>query len=111
VQSVQELIALAKARPGKIDYGSGAKGTSLHLAAELFKQAAQQIPYIGTNDLIPDMLTGRVPVVFLSPLIAKEHVAQARVLALGVTSATRSPAWPNTPTIAEAGLPGYSMET
>jgi len=115
VQSVQELIALAKARPGKIDYGSGAKGTSLHLAAELFKQAAQvdlqQIPYIGTNDLIPDMLTGRVPVVFLSPLIAKEHVVQARVLALGVTSATRSPAWPNTPTIAEAGVPGYSMET
>ena len=114
VSSVQELIALAKARPGKIDYGSGAKGTSLHLAAELFKQAAQvdlqQIPYIGTNELIPDMLTGRVPVVFLSPLIAKEHVARARVLALGITSAKRSPAWPNTPTIAEAGLPGYSME-
>jgi tripartite-type tricarboxylate transporter receptor subunit TctC len=114
VASVQELIALAKARPGKIDYGSGAKGTSLHLAAELFKQAAkidlQQIPYIGTNELIPDMLAGRVPVVFLSPLIAKEHVAQGRVLALGITSATRSPAWPNTPTIAEAGLPGYSME-
>jgi tripartite-type tricarboxylate transporter receptor subunit TctC len=87
----------------------------LHLAAELFKQAAkvdlQQIPYIGTNALIPDMLTGRVPVVFLSPLIAKQHVAEGNVLALGVTSATPSPAWPDTPPIAETGLPGYSFET
>jgi tripartite-type tricarboxylate transporter receptor subunit TctC len=115
VKSVQELIAAAKAQPGRINYGSGAKGTSLHLAAELFKHAAnvdlQQIPYVGTNALIPDMLTGRVPVVFISPLIAKQHVAQGSVLALGVTSATRSPAWPDTPTIAEAGLPGYSFET
>ena len=115
VKSVQELIAAAKAQPGRINYGSGAKGTSLHLAAELFKHAAnvdlQQIPYVGTNALIPDMLTGRVPVVFISPLIAKQHVAQGSVLALGVTSATRSPAWPDTPTIAEAGLRGYSFET
>jgi tripartite-type tricarboxylate transporter receptor subunit TctC len=114
VQSVQELIALARAQPGKINYGAGAKGTSLHLAAELFKQAAkvdlQLIPYIGTNELIPDLLTGRVPVVFLSPLVAKQYATQGKVLALGVTSATRSPAWPDTPTIAEAGLPGYAME-
>lgn len=115
VKSVRELIALARSRPGKIDYGAGTKGTSLYLAAELFKQAAkvdmQHIPYNGTNDLIPDMLTGRVPVVFLSPLIAKQHVAAGKVLALGITSAQRSPGWPETPTIAEAGVPGYSMET
>ena len=67
-------------------------------------------PYKGTNDLVADLLTGRVPVVFLSPLIAKQHVAHSDVLALGITSATRSASWPETPTIAEAGLPGYAME-
>ncbi len=114
VKSVQELIALAKAQPGKINYGSGGVGSSPHLAAELFKQAAgidlQHIPYKGTNDLIADLLTGRVPVVFLSPLIARQHVADGEVVALGITSAQRSPTWPQTPTIAEAGVPGYEMQ-
>ncbi len=114
VKSVQELIDLAKAQPGKINYGSGGNGSSLHLAAELFKQQAkvdlQHVPYKGTNDLVADLLTGRVPVVFLSPLIAKQHVAHGDVLALGITSATRSASWPDTATIAEAGVPGYAME-
>ncbi|WP_213774461.1 tripartite tricarboxylate transporter substrate binding protein [Bradyrhizobium sp. dw_78] len=114
VKSVQELIALAKAQPGKINYGSGGVGSSPHLAAELFKQAAgidlRHIPYKGTNDLIADLLTGRVPVVFLSPLIARQHVADGEVVALGITSAQRSPTWPQTPTIAEAGVPGYEMQ-
>ena len=114
VKSVQELIDLAKAQPGKINYGSGGNGSSLHLAAELFKQQTktdlQHVPYKGTNDLVADLLTGRVPVVFLSPLIAKQHVAHGDVLALGITSATRSTSWPDTPTIAEAGVPGYAME-
>ena len=114
VKSVQELIDLARAQPGKINYGSGGNGSSLHLAAELFKQQAkvdlQHVPYKGTNDLVADLLTGRVPVVFLSPLIAKQHVAHGDVLALGITSATRSASWPDTPTIAEAGVPGYAME-
>jgi tripartite-type tricarboxylate transporter receptor subunit TctC len=114
VKSVQELIDLAKAQPGKINYGSGGNGSSLHLAAELFKQQAkvdlQHVPYKGTNDLVADLLTGRVPVVFLSPLIAKQHVAHGDVLALGITSAARSASWPNTPTIAETGVPGYAME-
>ena len=114
VKSVQELIDLAKAQPGKIDYGSGGNGSSLHLAAELFKQRAkvdlQHVPYKGTNDLVADLLTGRVPVVFLSPLIAKQHVAHGDVFALGITSATRSASWPDTPTIAEAAVPGYAME-
>jgi tripartite-type tricarboxylate transporter receptor subunit TctC len=114
VKSVQELIALAKAEPGKINYGSGGVGSSPHLAAELFKQTAkidlQHIPYKGTNDLIADLLTGRVPVVFLSPLIARQHVAAGELIALGITSDKRSPGWPGTPTIAEAGAPGYAME-
>lgn len=114
VNSVQELIALAKAQPGKLNYGSGGIGSSLHLAAELFKQTAQvdlqHVPYKGTNDLIADLLTGRVPIAFLSPLIAKQHVADGKLIALGITSAERSASWPATPTVAEAGVPGYVME-
>lgn len=114
VKSVKELIALAKAKPGALDYGSGGNGSSLHLAAELFKQQAgvniQHIPYKGTNDLISDLLTGRVPISFMSPLIAKEHVRQGKLIALGVTSPQRSASWPDTPTVAEAGVPGYAVE-
>ena len=114
VKSVQELIAMAKAEPGKIDYGSGGNGSSPHLAAELFRQMAkidmQHIPYKGTNDLVSDLLTGRIPVVFLSPLIARQHVQDGKLIALGITSDKRSPGWPDTPTIAEAGVPGYAME-
>jgi tripartite-type tricarboxylate transporter receptor subunit TctC len=114
VKSVQDLIALAKAQPGKINYGSGGVGRSPPLAAELFNQTANLNQQHNTNkgpqDLIADLLTGRVPVVFLSPLIAKQHVTNGELVALGVTSAERSPGWPETPTIAEAGLPGYAMQ-
>jgi len=114
VKSVKELIALAKKEPGKINYGSGGAGSSLHLAGEMFKYHAkvdlQHIPYKGTNDLIADLLTGRVPVAFMSPLIAKDHVAQGKLIALGVTGDKRSPSWPDVPTVAEAGVPGYAME-
>ncbi len=114
VKSVKELIDLAKSKPGQLDYGSGGNGSSLHLAAEMFKQQAgvniQHIPYKGTNDLISDLLTGRVPIAFMSPLIAKNHVDQGKLLALGVTSPQRSASWPNTPTVAEAGVPGYAVE-
>lgn len=114
VKSVKELIELAKKQPGKINYGSGGNGSSLHLAGEMFKYQAkvdlQHIPYKGTNDLIADLLTGRVPVAFMSPLIAKEHVAQGKLVALAVTGEKRSPSWPDVPTVAEAGVPGYAVE-
>jgi tripartite-type tricarboxylate transporter receptor subunit TctC len=114
VKSVKELVALAKAKPGELNYGSGGNGSSLHLAAEMFKKQAgvniQHIPYKGTNDLISDLLTGRVPIAFMSPLIAKDHVAQGKLIALGVSSAERSASWPDTPTVAEAGVPGYAVE-
>jgi tripartite-type tricarboxylate transporter receptor subunit TctC len=113
VSSVRELIARAKAAPGKLDYGSGGNGSSLHLAAEMFKQVAsvdiQHIPYKGTNDLIADLLTGRVPIAFLSPLIARQLVAEGKLRALGLTSEARSPSWPDTPTVAET-VPGYATE-
>jgi tripartite-type tricarboxylate transporter receptor subunit TctC len=114
VNSVQELIALAKQKPRALNYGSGGNGSSLHLAAEVFKQQAgvdiQHIPYKGTNDLIADLLTGRVPISFLSPLIAKQLVNDGKLRALGLSSAKRSPSWPDTPTVAEAGVPGYEVE-
>jgi tripartite-type tricarboxylate transporter receptor subunit TctC len=114
VKSVQELIALAKTEPGKINYGSGGNGSSLHLAAELFKQQAgvnlQHIPYKGTTDMIADLLTGRVSLAFISPLVAGPYVARGDLLALGITSAKRSASWPDIPTIGEAGVPGYAMQ-
>lgn len=114
VNSVGDLIALAKQKPGALNYGSGGNGSSLHLAAEVFKQQAgvdiQHIPYKGTNDLIADLLTGRVPISFLSPLIAKQLVNDGKLRALGLSSSKRSPSWPDTPTIAEAGVPGYEVE-
>jgi tripartite-type tricarboxylate transporter receptor subunit TctC len=114
INSVKELVERAKANPGKLDYGSGGNGSSLHLAAEMFKQAAsvdlQHIPYKGTNDLISDLISGRVPISFISPLIAKQLVAEGKLKALGLTAEKRSPGWPDTPTVAEAGVPGYATE-
>ena len=113
-RSVAELLALARARPGSIDYGSGGNGSSLHLAAELFKyQAAvnlNHVPYKGTNDLVPDLIGGRVPVAFISPLIADGHVKAQRLRALGVTSPRRATGWPDLPTVAEAGVKGYEFD-
>lgn len=112
--SVQELIRLAKNKPGGINYASGGTGSSPHLAGELFKVAAGvdivHIPYKGTNDVIPDLLSGRVPVFFASPLIAKDYVSAGRLRALGVTSLKRATGWSDVPSINEAGVKGYEME-
>jgi tripartite-type tricarboxylate transporter receptor subunit TctC len=114
VNSVEELIKLAKSKPGQLNYASGGNGSSLHLAAELFKVAAGvdmvHIPYKGTNDLLPDLLSGRVPMVFSSPLIAREHVTAGRLKAIGVTSLKRAAGWNSVPSINEAGLKGYEMD-
>jgi len=114
VTSVKELVALAKAKPAQLQYASGGNGSSLHLAGEMFKIAAGvdlvHIPYKGTNDFIPDLLAGRVPLSFSSPLVMAQHVKAGRLRALGVTSAKRSSGWPDTPSIAEAGVPGYEMD-
>jgi tripartite-type tricarboxylate transporter receptor subunit TctC len=114
VGSVKELIAAAKAKPGQLQYASGGNGSSLHLAGELFKLQAGvdllHVPYKGTNDFIPDLLAGRVPISFSSPLVMQPHVKAGRLKALGVTSAQRSPGWPEVPTISEAGVKGYEMD-
>jgi tripartite-type tricarboxylate transporter receptor subunit TctC len=106
--SVKDLIALAESQTTQINYGSGGTGTSLHLAAELFKLATGarmvHVPYKGTNDLIPDLLSGRVPVAFLNTVIAQQHVKAGRLKALGVTAPGRLSVWPDVPSVAEAGV-------
>lgn len=114
VNSVQDLIKLAKSKPGQLNYASGGNGSSLHLAAELFKVAAKvnivHIPYKGTNALLPDLLAGRVPIAFISPLTARDYVKSGRLKAIGVTSLKRAHGWADVPSINEAGVKGYSMD-
>jgi tripartite-type tricarboxylate transporter receptor subunit TctC len=114
INSVKDLIAAAKAKPGQLQYASGGDGSSLHLAGELFKYMAGvdllHIPYKGTNDFIPDLLSGRVPISFSSPLVMQPHVKAGRLKALGVTSSKRAAGWSEVPTIAEAGVKGYEMD-
>jgi tripartite-type tricarboxylate transporter receptor subunit TctC len=114
INSVKDLIAAAKAKPGQLQYASGGNGSSLHLAGELFKYMAGvdmlHIPYKGTNDFIPDLLSGRVPISFSSPLVMQAHVKAGRLKALGMTSVKRASGWSDVPTISEAGVKGYEMD-
>jgi tripartite-type tricarboxylate transporter receptor subunit TctC len=109
--SVKELIALAKAKPGSINYGSSGSGSSAHLAAELFKNLAAvdfvHVPYKGGGPAVAALLGGEVLLVFATLPSALPQVKAGRLRALGLTSAQRSPALPDMPTIAEAGVPGY----
>ena len=109
--SVKELIALAKSQPGKLDYSSSGSGGSMHVAAELFKNMTGthmvHIPYKGGGPAVADVLGGQVPVTFATVLETLPHVKSGRLRALAVTGAKRSLAWPDLPTVAEAGVPGY----
>jgi tripartite-type tricarboxylate transporter receptor subunit TctC len=114
IGSVKELVAAAKAKPGQLQYASGGNGSSLHLAGELFKYMAGvdilHVPYKGTNDFIPDLIAGRVPISFSSPLVMQQHVKAGRLKALAVTSLNRSAGWPEVPTVSEGGVKGYEMD-
>ncbi|MCC7485535.1 MAG: tripartite tricarboxylate transporter substrate binding protein [Burkholderiales bacterium] len=111
VKTVKDLIALAKAQPGKLNYASAGNGTANHLATELFKSMAgidlTHVPYKGAPMAVTDFLAGRVSVTFNSipPILA--HIQGGRARALGVAGARRSPLLPEVPTIIEAGVPGY----
>ena len=108
-KNVRELIALAKKTP--LNFGSSGSGTSIHLSGELFNTLAdvkmQHIPYKGRAQAVPDLLGGRIAMIFDNMPSALPLVKSGDVRALGVTSATRSAAAPNIPTIAESGLPGF----
>ena len=113
VKSVRELIAVAKAKPGDLNYASAGSGSSGHLAMELLKTMAginlTHIPYKGTGPLLNDVLAGQVPVTIASSVGLVPHIKAGKLRGLGVTSASRSAAVPDLPTIAEAGVPGYDV--
>ncbi len=108
-RTVGELIALAKSRPGKLSYGTGGNGTSNHLAGELFKSMAgvemQHVPYKSAGPAMTDVIAGHIDLMFGSGGLTEARAGKVRVLA--VTSARRSSAAPELPTMQEAGLPGY----
>jgi tripartite-type tricarboxylate transporter receptor subunit TctC len=112
VRNVKQLIALAKQRPDDILYGSGGTGSSAHLTAELFNQMAgvklREVPFKGAGPALIGTITGEVAAVFGNALTVKPHIESGRLRALGIASARRSPSAPDLPTIAEAGVPGFS---
>jgi tripartite-type tricarboxylate transporter receptor subunit TctC len=114
-KSVKELIALAKAQPGRLTFASTGVGGTNHLAAELFKSIARvdilHVPYKGTATAFPDLLGGQVAMMFTSTLASLPQVRAGRLRALGISSAKRSLAAPDLPTLAEAGVPGYESGT
>src|SRR3954463_9556407 len=115
IKSIADLIAAAKADPDKLSYGTYGTGTSAHLAGELFKSMTginlTMVPYRGAAPAITDLLGGRIQVMFTTVASAAALVGGGQLRALAVTSAERSPAFPDIPTVAEAGLPGYSAES
>jgi len=112
-RTVKELIALLKARPGEINYASSGNGSTPHLATELFKLMTgtrmTHVPYKGGGPATIDVVAGHVPVYIMSPVQAAPHMKSGRLRALAVTGATRDPAFPDLPTITEAGVPGYAL--
>ena len=111
VKTVAELVALAKSKPGQLNYGTAGVGASNHLATELFDSKAgikmTHIPYRGTSLAVADLIAGQVQVVFADPVSALSQVRAGTLTALAVTSKERSPVAPDLPTIAESGYPGF----
>jgi len=114
LKSVADLIAAAKTEPGKIAFGTYGTGTSAHLGGELFKRLAgvdmTAVPYKGSAPAITDLLGGQIQVMFTTVSSAAALIESGQLRALAVTSAERSPAFPQLPTVAEAGVPGYVLE-
>jgi len=113
VKTVKELVALAKANPAGLSFASSGLGTTSHLAAELFKVTARvdlvHVPYKADSMALPDVLSGRVPIMFMLQTTAMPQVKARKLKALAVSTRERSPLFPDLPTMAEAGLPGYEI--
>ncbi len=112
-RNVKELIAIARARPGQINYGSGGNGSAPHLAGELFKMLTGvnmvHVPYKGGGSRAFAIIAGEVTLTFADPGIIMPHVKAAKLRALAVTSIKRSAGIPDLPTVAESGVPGYDV--
>jgi tripartite-type tricarboxylate transporter receptor subunit TctC len=115
INSITELIAFAKANPDKLNYGSAGNGTSHQLAVELFKTMTgtkiNHIPYKGAGPAMQDLVAGQVDLMFDGMGSSAPQIRAAKLKPLAVTTATRSPAFPDVPTMAEAGVPGYEVTT
>ena len=113
VKNINELIALAKAKPGDVTFASSGQGSVIHLATELFDSMAKikmnHIPYKGTGPALTDTLAGQTNVFFSSTANAMPHVKAGKLRAIAVTTAKRIPALPEVPTVAESGVPGYDV--
>ena len=112
-KTTREFIALAKKRPGEMSYASSGNGSGPHLGFELFKSMAGinvvHVPYKGAGPANVELISGQVQAFFNNYLAAKPHIQSGRVRVLGVTSAQRSQAMPEVPTLAESGLPGFDV--
>jgi tripartite-type tricarboxylate transporter receptor subunit TctC len=110
-RSVKEFLALARARPGELNYGSAGGGSATHIAAELFKALAKvdltHIPYKGSAPAMTDLMGGQIQVMFENVPTAMPYIKAGKIRPLGVTSKGRAPTLPDVPSIAEAGVPGY----
>ena len=110
-KSVKELVALAKAKPGTINFGSGGNGSAAHLAGEYFKLMTKtditHIPYRGTSPAVTDLIAGQIQMIITGVPPTLQFVKAGKLRALGVATAKRLPLLPDLPTIAEAGVPGY----
>ncbi len=113
VKSVKELVAFVKARPGQLSYASAGTGGVQHLAAELLKITMKldmvHVPYKGAGPVMPDLIGGHVPMFFSGMPPSMPHVKAGKLRALAVTTTRRSPAAPDVPTMAEAGVPGFDI--
>jgi tripartite-type tricarboxylate transporter receptor subunit TctC len=114
LMSIQDVVAFAKANPGKLNFGSPGIGSSPHLAGEYFKNLAgvdiTHVPYKGSGPALTDLLGGHIQMIFSTVPSAAAYVRSGQLRALAVTSAQRSVAYPDLPTVAEAGVPGYVVE-
>lgn len=113
VKTVPELIAYAKKNPGKLAQGTAGNGTSGHLGGELFRSMTQtsmlHVPYKAVTGAITDLISGEIQVMIENTPVLGPHVQAGRMRALGITGAQRSPAYPDIPTIAESGVPGFEV--
>jgi len=114
IRTYAELVAYGKANPGKLNYASAGVGTTPHLAAELWKLGtgidAVHVPYKGIGGSFTDMMSNKVQMSFSSIAGALPFTSDGRIIPLATTGTTRSPVYPDLPTVAEAGLPGYSVD-
>jgi tripartite-type tricarboxylate transporter receptor subunit TctC len=113
VRSLQDLIELARSRPGALNYASGGVGTTPHLGAELMAHMAKlklvHVPYKGEAPAITDLLGGQLPFMFSNVTASNPHVQAGKLRALAVTGLKRTPAVPGVPTLDESGLPGFEI--